>query len=215
MTSEGRRLLSLGLLTFDTFRLGDSNIDYTTLGSTYDITLENIIRAKAQNPDIKTPIKPTINATNSYSSIPTLSPVILETLTNAPRLGFFQYNSGTTVIQYTAYTDTVCHVLQANTIIPVTGMTGTNTIPVKQGPTYGSNTYEPKIGDLMMVKMSNNQLSQTSQAVVDLTTPVPYLWYQVQGTSGTLAVNNLQVTVDRKFANFSTYTGSNYSNVIF
>lgn len=215
LTNEGRRLLSLGLLTFDTFRLGDSNIDYTTLGSTYDISLENIIRAKAENPDIKTPIKPTINATNSYSSIPTLSPVILETLTAAPRLGFFQYNSGTTVIQYTAYTDTVCHVLQADTIIPVTGMTGTNTIPVKQGPTYGSNTYEPKIGDLMMVKMSNNQLSQTSQAVVDLTTPVPYLWYQVQGTSGTLAVNNLQVTVDRKFANFSNYTGSNYSNVIF
>jgi hypothetical protein len=215
LTNEGRRLLSLGLLTFDTFRLGDSNIDYTTLGSTYDISLENIIRAKAQNPDIKTPIKPTVNATNSYSSIPTLSPVILETLTAAPRLGFFQYNSGTTVIQYTAYTDTVCHVLQADTIIPVTGMTGTNTIPVKQGTTYGSNTYEPKIGDLMMVKMSNDQLSQTSKAVVDLTTPVPYLWYQVQGTSGTLTANSLQVTVDRNFADFSSYAGSNYANVIF
>ena len=44
MTNEGRRLLSLGQLTFTTFRLGDSEIDYKTLGPTYDITLENIIK---------------------------------------------------------------------------------------------------------------------------------------------------------------------------
>ena len=62
MTNEGRKLLSLGLLTFDTFRLGDSEIDYKTLGPSYDITLENIIRAKAYNPDLKTPLLPTANA---------------------------------------------------------------------------------------------------------------------------------------------------------
>lgn len=216
LTNEGRRLLSLGLLTFDTFRLGDSNIDYTTLGPTYDISLEHIIRAKAENPDIKTPIKPTPTSTNTYSTIPTLSPVILQTLTNAPRLGFFQYGSGTTIIEYTAYTDTVCHVLQADAKINVSDMNGGNTVAVKHGPNYGSNTYEPKVGDLMMVKMSNDQLStQGAPAIVDLTTPVPYLWYQVQGTTGTLAANNLQVTVDRNFADFSTYGGANYANVIF
>ena len=91
----------MGLLTFDTFRLGDSEIDYSTLGSSYDISLENIIRAKAENPDLKTPLLPTANATSNYLSIPTLSPVILETLIEAPKLGFFQYDSGTT-IQYTA-----------------------------------------------------------------------------------------------------------------
>jgi len=214
LTDEGKRLLSLGLLTFDTFRLGDSNIDYTTLGSTYNISLENIIRAKAVNPDIKTPLKPTPNATSTYSSIPTLSPVILNTLITAPKLGFFQYNTGTT-IQYTAYTDSV-HTLQYDTIIPVSAMTGTNTVPVKQGPNWGSNTYEPKIGDLMLVKMSNDQLpTQGAQAVVDLTTPVPYLWYQIQSTTGDIAgSNNLQVTVDRNFANFSSYAGGNYANVI-
>ncbi|NBS70324.1 hypothetical protein EBT31_15640, partial [bacterium] len=106
--------------------------------------------------------------------------------------------------------------LQADTVIPVTGMTGSNTVPVKQGPTYGSNSYEPKIGDIMMVKMSNNELSiQGAPAVVDLTTPVPYLWYQVQGTSGALSTNNLLVTVDRNFANFSGYSTSNNANVIF
>ena len=80
LTNEGRKLLSLGLLTFNTFRLGDSNIDYTTLGSTYDISLENIIRAKAENPDIKTPLLPNSNLTNTYSVIPTLSPLNVQTI---------------------------------------------------------------------------------------------------------------------------------------
>ena len=210
MTNKGRELLSLGQLTFDTFRLGDSEIDYTTLGSTYDVSLENIIRAKAENPDVKTPILPTANATTNYVSIPTLSPVILETLITAPNLGFFQYNSGTT-IQYTAYTDTVCHTLQSDAIIPISGITGGTLISVYQAPTYGSNTYEPKIGDLMMVKMTNDELSTTqSQSIVELNTPVPYLWYQVQNVSGTLFGNNLVVEIDRNFASFPSYAGSNY-----
>lgn len=210
MTNEGRKLLSQGLLTFDTFRLGDSNIDYTTLGSTYDITLENIIRAKAENPDIKTPLLPTVGALNTYTTIPTLSPVILETMIQAPKIGFFQYGSGTT-IEYTAYTETVCHTLQSDAIINLAGITGGTSISVSQAPSYGSNTYEPKIGDLMMVKMSNDTLTATqSQAVVELNTPVPYLWYQVQAVTGTLAGNDLVVQIDRDFASFPTYAGSNY-----
>ena len=210
MTNEGRKLLSLGLLTFNTFRLGDSEIDYKTLGPSYDITLENVIRSKAYNPDIKTPLLPTANATNTYLTIPTLTPTILETLINSPKIGFFQYGSGTT-IEYTAYTDTICHILQADTIIPISGTTGGTLVSVYQAPTYGSNTYEPKVGDLMMVKMTNDELAITqNQAVVELNTPVPYLWYQVQGVTGSLSANTLQVEIDRNFASFPSYAGSNY-----
>lgn len=210
MTNYGRQLLSLGLLNFDTFRLGDSNIDYRTLGPSYDITLENIIRAKAENPDLKTPILPTANAVNTYVSIPALTPVILETMIQAPKVGFFQYGSGST-IQYTAYTDTICHTLQSDAIINLAGITGGTLISVSQAPTYGSNTYEPKVGDLMMVKMSNDELtSPQSKAVVELDTPVPYLWYQVQNVTGTLAANNLKVEIDRNFASFPSYAGGNY-----
>ena len=210
MTNEGRRLLSLGKLTFDTFRLGDSEIDYTTLGPTYDITLENVIRAKPLNPDIKTPLFPTPTSTSSFLAVPNLSEVIVQTLTNAPRIGFFEYGTGTT-IEYTAYTDTICHVLQADAIIPISGTTGGTSVSVYQAPTYGSNTYEPKIGDLMLVKMTNDELVATqNQAVVELNTPVPYLWYQVQGVTGSLSANTLQVEIDRDFASFPNYTGPNY-----
>lgn len=215
LTNEGRRLLSLGLLTFDTFRLGDSNIDYSTLGSSYDITLENIIRAKAENPDLKTPLLPTVNATNTYVTIPALSPVILQQLITAPKVGFFDYGTGGT-ITYTAYTDTVCHVLQADAVIPLAGLTGGTSIPVRQSGSYGSNAYEPKIGDIMMVKMSNDELTLTqTPTVVDLDVPVPYLWFQVQGTSGTLSADTLQITIDRNFASFPSYGGVNEAQAIF
>lgn len=211
MTDEGRKLLSAGLLNFSTYRLGDSEIDYKTLGPNYNISLENIIRAKAFNPDIKTPLLPSQNATNSYISIPSFNPITLQTLINAPRTGFFEYGSGTT-IQYTAYTDTVCHTLQSDTIIPISGTTGGTVISIFQAPTYGSNTYEPQVGDLMMVKMTNDQLAVTqNKAVVELNTPVPYLWYKVQNiVSGTLAGNNLIIEIDRDFASFPSYTGPNY-----
>ena len=42
LTDRGRRLLANGALTFNSFKLGDSEIDYSTLGATYDVTLENI-----------------------------------------------------------------------------------------------------------------------------------------------------------------------------
>jgi hypothetical protein len=216
MTNEGRRLLSLGLLTFDTFRLGDSNIDYSTLGSSYDITLENIIRAKAENPDLKTPLLPTATATDTYVTIPTLNPVILEQLITAPKVGFFDYGTGGT-ITYTAYTDTVCHILQSDTIIPLAGLTGGTSIPIRQSGSYGSNTYEPKIGDLMMVKMSNDELALTqTPTVVDLNVPVPYLWFQVQAVqSGSLTGDDLQIQIDRNFASFPSYGGANEAQVIF
>jgi len=210
MTNEGRKLLSLGLLNFDTFRLGDSEIDYLTLGSSYDVSLENILRAKAENPDIKTALKPTPTSTNNYQNIPELTPVILNTLITAPKTGFFEYGTGTT-IEYTAYTDTICHTLQSDTIIPISGITGGTLISVLQAPTYGLNTYEPKVGDLILVKMSNDELSITqNKGVVELNTPVPYLWYKVQGLNGSLSANTLQVELDRNFASFPSYVGSNY-----
>lgn len=208
LTDMGRQLLSTGLLTFDTFRLGDSEIDYSTLGSTYDITLNNVLRAKSCNPRVKTPLYPTSTSTSPDVTIPTLSPVILQTIVDAPELGFFYsgMTSGFTGI-YTAKTSTD-YTYQADTIINLSSLSGGTSVNVNQATTYGSNTYEPKVGDLMLVKMSNDELTTTlSQDVVET---VPYLWYKVQGTTGTLSADTLQVTLDRDFAYFPGYAGGNY-----
>lgn len=216
LTDKGRQLLSKGLLTFDTFRLGDSEIDYTTLGTGYDVSLNIDLRAKSNNPNIKTPLFPTPTSTTPDVVIPTLSDNIIETIIDSPELGFFVTGTTGTSVSYTAQTSTE-YLYQSDTIIPLSGLTGyTNFVSVRQATSYGSNTYEPKVGDFMLVKMSNDELTTPlSLDVVDANTPIPYLWFQVQGTSGQLSADTLTIEVDRTFPYFNGYTGTNFSRVYF
>ncbi len=212
LTDTGRNLLASGALTFNTFKLGDSEIDYSTLGASYDITLENIIRAKAKQPEIKTVLLPTSVTlpSNAALGLTSVTALELKTISQAPELGFFQIQTGVTTFDYTAHTTTE-YVLQSDTVIPLSSLTGsTMYVPVRQSSTYGTNVYEPSVGDLMMVKMSNDTISATqTNGVIEENLPIPYLWYRVQGLSGTLAADNLSVEIDRDFAYFAGYAGSN------
>ena len=75
MTDKGREKLSIGELNFNTFKLGDSEVDYSTLGSTYDITLEDVLRAKAWQTRAKTWLLPTTSDVNGSVAIPPLTPL--------------------------------------------------------------------------------------------------------------------------------------------
>lgn len=211
LTDKGRELLASGALTFNTFKLGDSEIDYTTLGPTYDITLNNVLRAKANQPEMKTFLLPTTTSTPNQAAygITQLTALELVTTTQAPELGFFMTNSAST--EYSAYT-TSSYVLQADSMIPLSGLTGcTDMVPVRKTTSYGTNTYEPSAGDFMLVKMSNNQLTATQKdGVIDENVPVPYLWFRVQSKSGSLSANTLNVTLDRSFPYYNGYAGANY-----
>jgi hypothetical protein len=214
LTDKGRQLLSKGLLTFDTFKLGDSEIDYTTLGSGYDISLNLDLRAKSNNPDIKTPLFPTPTSEFPDVGIPTLQDNIIETIVESPELGFFLTGTTGTSVSYTAQTSTD-YVYQSDTIIPLSGLTGyTSFVPVRQSSSYGTNTYEPKIGDFILVKMSNDELPVVlSENVVEENLPIPYLWFQIQDVIGSLSADTLTVELDRTFPYFDSYSGSNFSRV--
>lgn len=215
LTDKGRELLSIGLLNFTTFRLGDSEVDYTTLGSNYNIALQNVLKAKSCQPNLKTPLLPTANATTPDVSIGDLQPVSLSTIIDSPEKGFFTYDASATTIEYTAYT-TSSYVIQADTVVPITGMNGTNIVSVLQGPTYSSGTTEPSVGDLMLIKMTNPDLLSTqNKGVVEVNTPVPYLWYKVQSLSGTVSADTLVVTLDRNLPDFSASLSSNQAFTIF
>ena len=208
LTDKGRELLSIGQLNFTTYRLGDSEVDYSTLGVTYNIAKENVLRPKANQPNIKTPIFPNV-------SISALQPVVLSSVVNSPEKGFFTYTSGATPIEYTAYT-TSNYVVQADTFIPITGMNGTSIVNVLKGSDYVTGSTEPSVGDFMLVKMSNPELTSTqNKGVVEVDSPVPYLWYKVQSLSGTASADTLTITVDRNLPNFSTSTSTNQSSALF
>ena len=215
LTDKGRELLSLGLLNFTTFRLGDSEVDYNTLGVTYNIALQNVLKAKSDQPNLKTPIFPTADAITPDVSIGELQPIELSTIVVAPDKGFYTHNITGTTIEYTAYTTTE-YVLEPNTVINVSDMDGTNTVNVYQSGAYVSGFTEPSVGDLLMVKMSNPDLTDTQTVgVVELNTPVPYLWYKVQSLSGSVSADTLVITVDRKLPDFSSYVTANVAHTIF
>ena len=212
MTDKGREKLSIGQLNFNTFKLGDSEVDYSTLGSTYDITLENVLRAKSWQPKAKTWLLPTVNEPTGSVVIPPLTPLEVGSIVEAPEIGFF--GSGTTsgnTILTTTQTNTY-NLNQA--LINVSDLDGTNLVNITPGP--NTNTYEPSVGDFMMVKFSNPDLTETQiETSVDSNVAVPYLFYKVQATSGTLSGGSLQITTDRDLPNFSSYGGGNTCDVIF
>lgn len=215
MTDKGREKLSIGELNFNTFKLGDSEVDYNTLGSTYDITLENVLRAKAWQTRAKTWLLPTVNDLTGSVVIPPLTPLEVGSIINSPEIGFFSTGntSGSTIL--TSFTaNTTDNYTLNEAIINVSDLSGTSLVTITTGAT--SSSYEPAVGDLMMVKYSNPDLTDPQiPNTVDLTVPVPYLFYRVQATTGTLATNTLQITVDRNLPDFSTYAGSNTCDVIF
>jgi hypothetical protein len=215
MTDMGRAKLSVGELNFNTFKLGDSEVDYNTLGSTYDVTLENILRAKAWQPKAKTWLLPTPNDPIGAVGIPSLTELEVGSIISSPEIGFFSTGntSGTTII--TSFTaDTTDNYTLNEAIINLSDLDGTSLVTITTGTT--SSSYEPLIGDLMMVKYSNPDLTDPQiPNTIDLTVPVPYLFYRVQATTGTLTTNTLQITADRNFPDFSSYVGSNTCDVIF
>ncbi len=215
LTDKGRELLSIGQLNFTTYRLGDSEVDYSTLGTNYDLALENILKPKSNQPNIKTAILPTNNALTPNVSISSLQPIELTNVINSPEKGFFEYFSGGTPIEFTAYTNSN-YVVQADTFIPISGMNGTNLVNVLQGSDYQSGSTEPSVGDYMMVKMSNPDIAITqNKGVVEVETPVPYLWYKVQSLSGTVSADTLSVVVDRDLPDFSSSASSNKALTLF
>lgn len=215
LTDKGRELLSVGLLNFSTYRLGDSEVDYTTLGPSYNIALQNVLKAKSVQPNLKTPLLPTSNAVTPDVSINQLDPIALTTIIEAPEKGFFEYSTTASTIEYSAFT-TNNYVLEPNLTIPITGMNGSNIVTLSQGPNYVSGYTEPSVGDLMLVKMSNPELTSTqTNWAIDDDIPVPYLWYKVQSLSGTASANTLTIEVDRDLPNFSTSSSTNEAQTIF
>lgn len=212
LTDKGRELLSIGLLNFSAFRLGDSEVDYRTLGQSYNIALQNVLKPKSHQPNIKTPILPTSTAITPDVTIGQISPIELITITAEVEKGFFDVFSGTT--EFTAKT-TSDYVVLSDLVTPISGMTGGNLLNVEQGVGFVPNGNEPTVGDFVLIKMSTPELTGFTQTVgvVDENIPVPYLWYKIQSFSGTVSANTLTVEVDRSLPDFSYNISPNLAEV--
>jgi hypothetical protein len=206
LTSKGRELLAQGLLNFQYYAIGDSEIDYAfnaaveaSPGSSgYTAFQSTILRPADQNPEILSFI--TRNVTGSPYNLITGNPILSYTVDNAVQpIGFFI--SGTTFVTDANHVKQPSAMVQVNTITGITGILRRQLI-LKKTPSYGISGLEPQSGDSLLIKWTIT--GQTTGFTTNPTEPKPYLWYRITNiVSGTLAGAGVTITVDRNLPNFS------------
>ena len=210
ITTKGRELLSKGQLTFNYFAIGDSEIDYNLIKAvtSFDPNYSPIIlRPADKNPKLISFIKSVSGGTeyNPITSVPSIPMVIQNDISS---LGFFIINSGGTVTINTGLE----YMKQPNAKVSLSEMTttGNTTLNLYQSINYATGSYEPSVNDIVLIKW-NGYSGDTLNDVIDINSPKPYIFYKIESIiGGTLAANNLQVTVD-KFLPCITGVTSDYA----
>jgi len=205
LTTKGRELLSTGTLGFNYFAIGDSEIDYGFIdevkvhNSEYSPFYSTILRPADVNPSILSFIPRNLTG-DSYNIISSISSSWYPVMNTIEPIGFFTSGATSFIVDSN-------HVKQPDAMINMSDITGGTKLRLYKAPTYGTSGEEPAIYDLLLVKWTLT--ANTTGYTVTSSKPTPYLIYQILSiNSGTLAGNNLVVTVDRKLPNFSGYSAT-------
>ena len=139
LTSKGREQLSKGLLTFNSFAVGDSEIDYNfDNANNFNPFNYNILRPADKNPQQLSFITSTLSGSpyNLLGDIPSV-PTIVENTT--AEYGFFNSTTANTV---TILTDPL-HLKQPDISIHINEVNGGTTLNLYKSATYGASLLEP------------------------------------------------------------------------
>lgn len=205
LTDKGRELLSRGLLRFNKFAIGDSEIDYEHIeNSGLDIVNSAILRPFDRNPEIVSFI-PQNAGGDVFTQLPSISNTT-STITNSidPKGMFFtdpRIDALTGLPSKLLYSD-AAHVKQPSIQIVTSQVQGGRELTLNKSTTYVNGSPEPVVGDYIMVKWANRG-STRSTTGYDVNNAQPYLFYKITSIiSGSLANNSLRVMVDRDLPNF-------------
>jgi hypothetical protein len=192
LTDTGRRKLAEGKLNFTAWGIGDSELNYNREEIVDDYQSDPelsgssvILRPVDRQPNLTSFITVDgITPTNPLTSsqISTLKAIVNN---KAAERGFFSAN--TTHTQFTTQMDspyTLDYGCMSNASI-----TGGTTLYIGSGYTFA-------VGDYILLKFTNDTIGSLS--VSANTTPVPNLWYKIQGSGSTY------VTVDRELPNLNS-----------
>jgi len=190
LTQAGREKLSMGQLNFSYWAIGDSEINYEREAivdaNPNDVTLSatsKVLRPFDRQPDIKYFISPSISPT-PYQQINSSNLNVVKALVNneATERGFFSGASSNTTILNSGYTSNNQSVLN-------TYLSGSTTL------TLTGSVANINVGDVILLRVSNNTTGSITSS--NTTTPIPNLWYKIQG------INGSTLTLDRNLPNYS------------
>jgi hypothetical protein len=205
LTDTGRKNLSSGRLTFTSFSLGDSEMDYSS-----DLPdLVNILRPVDKQHDIQ--YKVPSEGTNFIQPLTIITSNPIEVSSPASERGFFVYDA----LNYVDNTLCLMGNLTGTTINPTN-----NSLTLRFNSDSIKNNYDTvlKPGDYIFIKVKTTGYTQTYTQVDvnEITTePIPYLMYTILSFSGSTTPLQLSgittgttftVDLDRDLPNYNQYT---------
>lgn len=214
LTEYGRRKLASGQLSYAYYAFGDSEVDYKVNYNNlipFDITTDSILSPVDQFPKIKSILTPSISGNPSLTPLQSVggNPVNfrvkeIESKNVAPTRGFF---SGTTA--YTMYTSTD-YMWNYGTASKNT-FTGGTSINV----TLGSTGYTNLGRGYLLVSYTAPNFTGSTESIgnVPLTQANQYLWYRIEGQTGSYP--NYTLTLDRVTPNFNGASANNVRVYVF
>ena len=180
VTDTGRQRLSEGNFRISYFAIGDSEISYNSLPSTYNQTDTVILQPEfnSQNSSgvpqsnrqyIKYPYIVDQGQTNIYG-IPFMDSQIEPVFNRAAMRGFFTGNTTANTINWKVFTNNQ-YVSTPNYVVDMYSLSGTNEINVYRIDCDPSNQKTPQIGDIITIYFDG--LAKSDCSCTGLPTPTP------------------------------------------
>ena len=180
VTDTGRQKLSEGNFNISYFQIGDSEVSYNALPSSYNQPYSVVLEPpfNTQNSSgvpqsnrqaVKYPYYVDGSAGNTYG-IPYMDSIIEPVFNRAPLRGFFTGNTTATTISWSALTNDN-YVVSPNYLVDMSTLSGTNVVNlIYSGPnTFNQTT--PSIGDF--ITMFFDGKGNMNSACYNLPTPTP------------------------------------------
>lgn len=206
LTAAGREKLSQGNFNVTHFSLGDSEMDYKFYkNNSIDPNTSNVLLPVENVKEIRYKIKRSFNDTNFLYSVDPVS--TKSEVYNEVSMGFFNGNE----IYNMSFNTEDTRVKESNLKIDISQLsTNTSTVTVIKDTDYTEGE-GVEVGDYLLVSWINPYISGKTENTIQSDVYTPYLFYKIESISGTIAGNNLQLTLDRDVPNFNTgITGSTY-----
>ena len=182
LTDIGREKLSQGNFNISYFQVGDSEVSYNTLPTSYNqfdtVILEPSFNAQnssgipqSNKSNVKYPYYVDGGAGNTYG-IPFMDSQISPVFNRAVMRGFFTGNTSADTISWSALTNNF-YAINDNYVVQMNSLVGTNKITLISNPSNLNSVREPAIGDIITIYYDGKGMDDCNCLNVPTPTPTP------------------------------------------
>jgi hypothetical protein len=180
LTDTGRQKLSQGNFNISYFQVGDSEVSYNTLPTSYNqfdtVVLEPAFNAQnssgvpqSNKENVKYPYFVDGSAGNTYG-IPFMDSIVSPVYNRAVMRGFFTGDTSATTINWSALTNNF-YAINANYVVQMNTLSGTNEITLISNVSNPDFVREPAIGDIVTIYYDGKGIENCY--CINLPTPTP------------------------------------------